>query len=98
MFLRIDGGALDGATVKVPEFSAIDYGRVCEFAMGGRVDEPLVDQFIAAFCTAIGLDPASLTWSDVEKSLLLQWLGLAPKDEWTALDDLELARVLGGAV
>lgn len=98
VFLEINGGALDGETVKVPGFSALQYHRVRSLAAAGRVNDRVVTRFIHAFCAAIGLDAEPMRWTVEERAMFLQWLGFVPRGEWTALDDLEFAQLLGGAV
>lgn len=98
VFLRIEGGAGDGLRLKVPGFTAQQYERVRELAQAGQIGDPLIMRFVRAFASTIGhdvdADPAG--WTDVDSLELLRWLEFVPGDEWTALDDIELARMAGG--
>ncbi|MGW1616575.1 hypothetical protein ACWCQZ_45525 [Streptomyces sp. NPDC002285] len=52
----------------------------------------------AAVITAIdGHDVDWATWTDADTIGFLRWLEFVPEDAWTALDDLEVAGMAGGA-
>ncbi|MET7775364.1 hypothetical protein ABZU94_13925 [Streptomyces mirabilis] len=98
VYLRIEGGPADGLRVKVPGFTADQYGQVQELAQAGRIHDPLIMRFIRAFASTIGhdIDASPAQWTDVDTLELLRWLEFVPETEWTALDDVEFAQLLGG--
>lgn len=100
VYLRIEGGAADGIRVKVPGFTSDQYHRVQELAQGGRVDDPLIMRFVRAFAATIGhdIDADAAGWTDVDTVEFLRWLEFVPDSEWTALDDVEFARLTGGTL
>lgn len=99
VFLEIEGGASDGLKLKVPGFSAAQYRHVRELARAGEIQHPLVSRFVRAFGQAIGHDVASgsAMWSDLDTVEFLRWLEMVPAGQWTALDDVEVSLLTGGA-
>ncbi|MFF9153839.1 hypothetical protein ACF1AB_16600 [Streptomyces sp. NPDC014846] len=99
VYLRIEGGAGDGMRLKVPGFSAAQYRRVRELAQAGAIRDPLVGRFVRAVGMSIGhdVDTAPAPWTDVDTVELLRWLDMVPAEEWTGVDDAEVALLLGGA-
>lgn len=97
VFLAIDGGVLDGATLEVPGFTADEYRQVCVLARAGRVDDPLVTRFIDAFCAAFDMAVPEESKSVADRAAFARWLEMVPGDEWTGLDELEVGLMVGGA-
>lgn len=99
VFLEFDGGAADGLRLKVPGFSAAQYRHVRELARAGDIRHPLIARFVQAVGQSIGHDVAAnpASWTDMDTVEFLRWLDMAPAGAWTALDDVEVALLIGGA-
>lgn len=99
MFLRFEGA--EDVRVRLPGVTTVEYGRVRDLAQAGLIHDPLVMRFVRAFADVVGrIDGQSVDledWSDAETIGFLRWLDFVPGDEWTALDDVELAHLAGGA-
>lgn len=90
-----------GDTVLMPGVNAEEYRRVKELAERGDILDPDVLRFIRAFADLIGASLDFEGWTDADMAeflvYVLRWMNFVPEDEWTALDDLEVARMAGGA-
>ncbi|MEU0588264.1 hypothetical protein [Streptomyces sp. NPDC006132] len=96
VFLRFDNAG--DARVRLEGITQREYERVQALAQAGDIHDPLIMKFIRAFATQVGhdIDAHPDGWSDAATIEFLRWLEFVPEGEWTALDDLELAKMTGG--
>jgi hypothetical protein len=97
VFLQIEGGDASGLRLKVPGFSAAQYRHVRELARAGEIRHPLIARFVQAVGESIGYDVTAGPWTETDTVEFLRWLDMVPAGQWTALDDAEVALLIGGA-
>lgn len=83
--------------VRLPHFTGRQVARVKRLVEAGRVDAPEVLRFIGAFGQAVGEDVDFGQWTEADVLRILRLPDFLPDDSWTVLDDIEAARLLGGA-
>jgi hypothetical protein len=96
VFLRFDNAG--DARVRLEGITRRECERVQALAQAGDIHDPLIMKFIRAFATQMGhdIDAHPDEWTDAATIEFLRWLEFVPEGEWTALDDVELARLVGG--